>query len=179
MDFLAGKRSSSLLTLKQKRTLTIREHDPPECKIHWQTWHSPKNWWCLRSHGENREERRVQWEKGIVTEHIFWKDRTKGNLRGLVPFLWGSGHPSIVSGRMKGRSSLENRWRICYTAGLPDGSAGEEAARNSGDSLDASLIPESGRSPAGENGNPVQYSGLGNPMDRGAWRATVPGVAKS
>ena len=57
--------------------------------------------------------------------------------------------------------------------------AGEEAACNPGDSLDASLIPESGRSPAEGNGKPVQYSGLGNPMDRGAWRATVPGVAKS
>ena len=34
------------------------------------------------------------------------------------------------------------------------------------------------RSPWGGNGNPLQYSCLGNPMDRGAWQATVPGVAK-
>ena len=34
------------------------------------------------------------------------------------------------------------------------------------------------RSPRGGNGNPLQYSCLGNPMDRGAWQATVPGVAK-
>ena len=44
---------------------------------------------------------------------------------------------------------------------------------------DMGLIPGSGRSPGGENGNPLQYSGLGNPMDRGAWWATVCGVAKS
>ena len=44
---------------------------------------------------------------------------------------------------------------------------------------DAALIPGSGRSPGGGNGNPLQYSYLGNPMDRGAWRATVHGVAKS
>ena len=40
-------------------------------------------------------------------------------------------------------------------------------------------MPGSGRSPGEENGNPFQYSCLGNPMDRGAWRATVHGVAES
>ena len=40
-------------------------------------------------------------------------------------------------------------------------------------------IPGSGRSLGGGNGNPLQYSGLGNPMDRGAWRATVHRVTKS
>ena len=43
---------------------------------------------------------------------------------------------------------------------------------------DARLIPASGRSPGGENGIPHQYSCLGNPMDRGAWQATVHGVTK-
>ena len=50
---------------------------------------------------------------------------------------------------------------------------------NVGDVRDTSLIPGLGRSPGEANGNPVQYSCLGNPMDRGAWRAIVPGVAKS
>ena len=40
------------------------------------------------------------------------------------------------------------------------------------------LIPGLERSPREENGNPLQYSCLGNPMDRGAWRATVYGVTK-
>ena len=40
-------------------------------------------------------------------------------------------------------------------------------------------IPGSGRSPGEGNGNPLQYSCLGNPMDRGAWQATVHGVTKS
>ena len=39
-------------------------------------------------------------------------------------------------------------------------------------------IPESGRSPGEGNGNPLQYSYLGNPMDREAWRPTVQGVTK-
>ena len=44
---------------------------------------------------------------------------------------------------------------------------------------DAGLIPVSERSPGEVNGNPLQYSFLRNPMDRGAWQATVHGVAKS
>ena len=44
---------------------------------------------------------------------------------------------------------------------------------------DASLIPGSGRCPGEGNGNPLQYSCLGNPKDRRAWWATVHGVAKS
>ena len=50
---------------------------------------------------------------------------------------------------------------------------------NAGDIRDAGLIPGLGRSPGGEHGNPFQYSCLGNPTDRGAWWATVHGVAKS
>ena len=44
---------------------------------------------------------------------------------------------------------------------------------------DEGSIPGSGRSPGGGNGNPLQYSCVGNPMDRGVWGATVHGVAKS
>ena len=48
-----------------------------------------------------------------------------------------------------------------------------------GDLRDRGLIPGSGRSPGGGNGNPLQYSCLENPMDRGAWQAIVHGVAKN
>ena len=50
---------------------------------------------------------------------------------------------------------------------------------NAGDIRDSGLIPESGRFPGEGNGNPLQYSCLENPMDRGAWRATVDRVTKS
>ena len=50
---------------------------------------------------------------------------------------------------------------------------------NAGDIRDRDLIPGSGRSPGGGHGNPLQYSCLENPMDRGAWRAAVHGVAES
>ena len=50
---------------------------------------------------------------------------------------------------------------------------------NAGDIRDSSSIPGSGRSPGKGNGNPLQYSFLENPMDRGAWRTVVHGVTKS
>ena len=50
---------------------------------------------------------------------------------------------------------------------------------NVGDARDEGLIPGSGRSPGGGHGNPLLYSCLANPMDRGAWWAAVLGVAKS
>ena len=50
---------------------------------------------------------------------------------------------------------------------------------NAGDARDRGLLAGSGRSPAVGNGNPLQYTCLENPMDRGAWQATVYGVTKS
>ena len=48
-----------------------------------------------------------------------------------------------------------------------------------GEVIDVGSIPGSGRFPGGGHGNPLQYSGLENPMDRGAWQATVHRVRKS
>ena len=59
--------------------------------------------------------------------------------------------------------------------GFPSGSDGKESACNEGD---LGSIPGSGRSPGEGNGYPLQYSCLGNPMDRGHWWATVHGVAE-
>ena len=56
--------------------------------------------------------------------------------------------------------------------GLPRWLSSRESACNAGDIVDTSLIPMLGRSPGGRNGNPLQYSCLENPMDRGAWWAT-------
>ena len=56
---------------------------------------------------------------------------------------------------------------------------GKEPACNVGDARDMGSIPGSGRSPGAGHGNPLQYSCLENPMDRGAWWATVHGVAES
>ena len=60
--------------------------------------------------------------------------------------------------------------------GFPGGSAGKESTCNAGD---LGSIPGLGRSPGEEISNLLQYSCLENPMDRGAWWATVRGIAKS
>ena len=60
--------------------------------------------------------------------------------------------------------------------GFPGGSAGKESAYNEGD---LGSIPGLGRSPRGGHDNPLQFSGLENAMDRGAWQATVHGVTNS
>ena len=62
---------------------------------------------------------------------------------------------------------------------LPRGSAVKNLPANAGDPEITGLISGLGRSPGEGNGSPLQYSCLGNPMDRGAWWATVHGVAKS
>ena len=67
----------------------------------------------------------------------------------------------------------------CYEAsmvqGSPAGSVVKNLPANAGDS---GLIPGSGRSPGEEIGSLLQYSCLGNPMDRGAWQATVHEITK-
>ena len=60
--------------------------------------------------------------------------------------------------------------------GSPGGSDRKESACNA---RDLGSIPKSGRSPGGGNGNPLEYSGLENLMDRGAWHATVHEATKS
>ena len=67
---------------------------------------------------------------------------------------------------------------ICHhisTRGFPGGSAVKNPPANAGE---AGSVPGSGRSPGGRNGKPLQYSCLGNPMDRGAFWATIYGVAE-
>ena len=62
---------------------------------------------------------------------------------------------------------------------FPGGASGKEPPANAGDAKDVGLIPGWGRSPGGGHGNPLYCSCLENPTDRGAWWATVHGVAKS
>ena len=60
--------------------------------------------------------------------------------------------------------------------GFPGGLDGKESTRNA---RGPGLIPGLGRSPGEGNGNPFHYSCLENSMDKGAWQATVHGIAKS
>ena len=79
---------------------------------------------------------------------------------------------------------MENNWDggtlseviMLRQVGFPGGSDGKESVCNAGN---PGSIPGSKRSPGEGNGNPLQYSCLGNPKDRGDWWATVYGVTKS
>ena len=81
---------------------------------------------------------------------------------GAASLFWGAGGCPCFGGRA--------------SMGFPGCSDDKESACFSGD---LGLIPGLGRSPREGNGNPFQHCCLGNPMDRGAWRATVHGVTKS
>ena len=63
--------------------------------------------------------------------------------------------------------------------GFSGGAVVKNPPANAGDTRDVGLIPGSGSSPEVGNGNPLQYSCLENPMDRGAWQAIVHGVTQS
>ena len=63
--------------------------------------------------------------------------------------------------------------------GFPGGSVGKESTCGAGDAEGVGSIPGSGRTLGGGNGNPLQYSCLENPMDRGAWHPTVHRVMES
>ena len=73
------------------------------------------------------------------------------------------------------KPSVYKKSSLTSPSHFPGGSDGKESACNSGD---LGSIPGSGRSPGEGLGYPLQYSGLENPKDRGAWRAAVHGVTK-
>ena len=73
-------------------------------------------------------------------------------------------------------SSFLSYFLVLSVSGFPGGSDCKESAHNTGD---LGLIPGSRRSPGEGHGCPLQCSCLKNPMDRGAWRAAVPGVTHS
>ena len=74
-----------------------------------------------------------------------------------------------------GHKELDMTEQITLKNSFPGSSVVKNLLANAGDT---DSIPGPGRSPGEGNGNPLQYSCLGNPMDRGAWWASIHGVAK-
>ena len=110
-----------------------------------------------------------------------FNSRTKDSqsLRALCTFLL----KVEVTEKASDRDMRRGQESTCLTSLLsgamytsPGGSDGKESACNAGD---LGLIPGLGRSPGEGNGNPLPYSCLENPMDGGAWQATVHGMTKS
>ena len=107
-------------------------------------------------------------------------------LRSVFVLLWMSRRVSCPGGALRGvcvrgcpaRAPVPavSSLGLVLSMGFPGGSDGKEFDCNAGD---LGLIPASGRSPGEGHGNPLQYSFPENSTERGAWRATVHGVAKS
>ena len=81
--------------------------------------------------------------------------------------------PDGVPSKWKKMESLESEGNNLNLWRTPGALVVKNLPASVGDRGDPNSIPESGRFPGGENGSPLQYSGLENPMDRGAWRVTV------
>ena len=101
-------------------------------------------------------------------------------LLNVLVFLISGCMEQILLKREKGKGVPQSKPRPDYkaimaTKGLPWWLSSKEFTCNAGDT---GSIPESRRCPGGRNGNPLQYSCLGNPMDRRAWQATVYEVAR-
>ena len=91
----------------------------------------------------------------------------------IMPASWGT----IIDRWLSFKGKLGTPFRIHpWSLGFPGGSDGKESACHAGD---LGLIPGLERSSGGGHGNPLQYSCLENPMDRGAWWATARGVTES
>ena len=82
-------------------------------------------------------------------------------------------HKKLGAGKMGRRKELHQ------DRSFPGGEVAKNLPANAGDTRDASSIPGSGIYPGGRNGYSLQYSCLRNPMNRGAWWATICGAAKS
>ena len=101
-----------------------------------------------------------------------------GHHRPHRPHCWGWVLNSTT--RTSATGSSVNWVHPPWLSGFPGGTSGKKKLHaNAEDTRNTSSIPGWGRSPGVGNGNPLQYSCLENCMDRGAWRATVHGVAKS
>ena len=93
----------------------------------------------------------------------------------LLLCLLPSGFPEVFAQVSCAKEGFFCVFGFCFCLSFPGGSDGKVSAHHTGD---PASVPGSGRSGEG-NGNPLPYSRLENPMDGGAWWATVQGVAKS
>ena len=104
------------------------------------------------------------WEEWEQNEHIYLHRFTNY----FHKFMNQENEPIWIMQIWKLTTIKKNKWWL----------SGKEPAANAGDTGDVCLIPGSGSSPGEGNGNPLQYTCLGNSMGRGAWQTTVHGVAK-
>ena len=107
-------------------------------------------------------------QKHVPRGDLWWEMgeggvRKKSHLLGVLSTLPPSSDHRLTHMAVLVTLARLNPWGIRALIGFPSDSAGKQFACNAGDSVDAGLIPGSGRSSGEGNGNPLQYSCLGNP----------------
>ena len=117
--------------------------------------------WCAAVHGVTKSQ------TGLSN----WTTTMKFDIENVWLISWNC-HGAEVVERPVGGMTWEG---FPWEGGFPGSSVVKNLPADAGYT---GLIPGSGRSPGEGNGNPLQYSCLGDPMDRGVWWATVHGVAK-
>ena len=140
------------------QSVHTQDTDPQKApQIMWPNAHALRGhtWQCAWPHGHTGHTHTQAHEEGTLTTHVSTQNA-------------GLARPPT---RLLNRSALKT--------GFPGGSVEMNPPAKAGPTGNAGSIPGSGRSPGEGNGNPFQYSCLENSMDRGAWWATVHGVAKN
>ena len=132
----------------------------------------------------------------VIIHRVTESNMTEVTQHSTAPVIWGflggsdgkesscnAGSSGLIpgSGRFPGEGTVYPSsilvWEILWTE--KPGSYSPQGHRKSDTNQQLSMHVESGRSTGKGNGNPLKYSCLENPMDRGAWRTTVPGAVKS
>ena len=129
-------------------------------------WRGGRLWGTVRQDRQNHDQ---VWAAAEVRQESTAKAEASGSLASVSSTASSHKFYKLVSDDVKGDP------KCGLHQGFPDGSVVENPPANAGD---LGSIPEWGRSPGGGHDYPLQYSCLGNPMDRGAWWATVHRVAK-
>ena len=108
----------------------------------------------------------------VCSRFCIWSSGTKqpGKIRGQTSMRMGSCRPE---------NAVRKYFPVTITMGFPGGTSSKEPSCQCRRLREAGSIPGLGRSPGVGNSNLLQYSGLENSMDRGAWWATVHGTAES
>ena len=136
-------------------------------------------WWLKNSRREKCTEGTSKiyyifsWLLAFWGSQLTWEDLVSQTSFHSSEFLWPCGQRNLswlVLLTTEPNSHLFISILYTVSSGFPGGSDGEESTCNAGD---WGSVPGSGWSPGEVHGNPLQYSCLENPMDRGAWRATL------
>ena len=145
----------------------------------WLIWKGPDTGKGWRWEEKGMREDEMVWRHHRLNGHEFESTLGVGDGQGSLACCSPWGHLELYMTELIWTSIIIifmyfSIFRFCILyCGLPQWLSGKEAACNAADVGEGLLIPGWERSPGWGNGNPFQYSCLENPMDRGAWRATV------